>query len=467
MNKTLLLILCDFLLLTLLALTDWMHVDTAQPADRQPAAATSTTTASAATATDDLVAVMQLALTDEQARRDALVQQLDTTAQSLAEREAEAKQKTEQLTQLSTTLNQTEQQASQLRQQLDVTRTDATQTKAQAAALARQLAEREAEAKRQAAALAELEEAQSEARQKIEDLNVTVRVAEQEKSMLRETTVALKQQVEAERNERQQAQAATTQLAQGVGQLADQSASLTKEIRDNRPINANTLFNAYLANRLRATFRAQRDSFLGGVTRDRTAYTVIVSDGQQTYGILHVEETPFSLGEVGADWASFSINLAKDSRAIAVPRLDFLKADPRVIGLPISSDLAQQLGAIVYKTALEPYRFPEAVLIGKDGRGYGEVPFKVDPSNPGYVRMDTRLVRKLFADFNPARGDLVLSKTGELLGIMVNKDYCAVIGAFAPSGSIPTGNNLLEKPTGPLLDAQTSRRNALPMPLRM
>ncbi len=460
MNKTLLLILCDFLLLTLLALTDWTHIDAARP---EPAAATTTQTApsaGAATPDDDLVAVMQLALTDEQARREQLAQELDHTAQTLAERE-------KNLTQLDAQLNQTTQQAAQLRRQLDTTAADATRTKEQAEALARQLVEREAEAKRQAAELEKLEKAQAEARQKIEDLNVTVRVAEQEKTLLRETTVALKEQVEAERQERLQVQATNVQLAQGVGQLADQSATLTREFRESQPINANTLFNTYLANRLTARFQARRDSFFGPIVRDRAATTVLVTDGQATYALLHVEDTPFSLGEPGADWASFSITLGKDNRAVAIPRLEFLRADPRAVGLPVPAALADQFGVKVYQTALDPYRFPDALLIARDGRAYGEVPFKLDPANPGYVKMDTRLVRKLFADYNPGRGDLVLSKTGELLGIMVNSDYCVVVGAFAANAAFPVGDDLKATPTGPLLDAQVARRAALPTPLRM
>ncbi|MFH1497235.1 MAG: hypothetical protein ABII82_05345 [Verrucomicrobiota bacterium] len=459
MNKTLLLILCDFLLLTLLALTDWKHIDAARP---EPAATTapSTPSAGAATPDDDLVAVMQLALTDEQARREQLAQELDNTEQTLAERE-------KNLTQLDATLDQTRAQAAQLRQQLDTTAADATRTKEQAEALARQLAEREAEARRQAAELAKLEQAQTEARQKIEDLNVTVRVAEQEKAMLRETTVALKEQVDAEREERRKVQASNVQLAQGVGQLADQSASLTREFRESQPINANTLFNAYLANRLTARFQAKRDSFFGPIVRDRAASTVLVTDGQATYALLHIEDTPFSLGEPGADWAGLTATLGKDSRAVAIPRLEFLKADPRAVGLPVPPELADRFGVKVYQTALDPYRFPDALLIAKDGRAYGEVPFKLDPANPGYVKMDTRLVRKLFADYNPGRGDLVLSKTGELLGIMVNADYCAVVGAFAANAALPVGDDLSGTPTGPLLDAQAARRAALPMPLRM
>src|SRR5690606_1697533 len=97
------------------------------------------------------------------------------------------------------------------------------------------------------------------------------------------------------------------------------------------------------------------------------------------------------------------------------------------------------LGVKSSRIALDPFKFTEAVLISNGGAGYGEVPFKLDPADPRYVRMDNRLVRRLFGDFSPSRGDLVLSKTGELLGIMVNSEYCAIVTNFLPAQTLRTG----------------------------
>ena len=41
--------------------------------------------------------------------------------------------------------------------------------------------------------------------------------------------------------------------------------------------------------------------------------------------------------------------------------------------------------------------------------------------------MQSKIFNRLFETF-PTSGDLVFSKTGELLGLMVDKLYCALIG---------------------------------------
>jgi uncharacterized coiled-coil DUF342 family protein len=456
MNRTLLLILCDFLLLTLLALTDWQKAVPADAAPKPPAVA-ATPGAGAATADDDIVSVMKLSLEDERVQRDQLSQQLQTTQSTLSERE-------KALSQTSSALADTQSKVDTLSRQYTAAAADASLTKEQLDKLQRDLEQRRAEAERQAKELAALEKSQAEARAKIEDLNVTVRVAEQEKQMLRVAADTLKTQVEAERQERLKVQETTTQLAQGVGQLADSSTALTKEIRENRPINVNVLFNEFLANRVQTSFIGTRPGLIGERTLTKDTRTIFVTDGRATVALLHINDTPFSsLSEPGWDWNTLKAEFRKGSYAGTVDRLSFLAIDPRVAVLPVSPMQQAALGVKAYPIALEPFKFTDALLISNGGTGYGEVPFKLDPANPSYVRMDNRLVRRLFGDFAPSRGDLVLSKTGELLGIMVNSEYCALVNNFLPSQVIRTGDDLATRPTSGQFNDLSQRLRRLPL----
>ena len=83
----------------------------------------------------------------------------------------------------------------------------------------------------------------------------------------------------------------TNQLAQGVGALAQNSGELTKEIRDNRPISANVLFNDFLANRVQTDFTATRKGLFGSTTKDGESKTVFTTDGKQVYALVDVEDT--------------------------------------------------------------------------------------------------------------------------------------------------------------------------------
>lgn len=464
MNKTLLLILCDFLLLNLLALTRWEKAEPARA--KQPPVPE--IAANAATKDQDLVEAMKLSLADERATREQLAQKLSSTESSLAQRNQNLTQLQAEREQLATSLTATQRNATELSQKVTAATRDASMTKQQLDRIQKELEDKRAEAERQKQALDTLTQQQAEARQKIEGLTVAVKVAEQEKQLLRETAETLKTQAEAERADRIKVQETTTQLAQGVGQLAEKSGELTKEIRDNRPINANVMFNDFLANRVTAKFAAVRPGILGGPsTREKTSSTVFVTDGDKVYALLHIDDTPFTLSENSYDWDKITVEF---SRGTARPTpggvMQFLSLDPRVIVIPVDSNQVAALGVKVYPTALEPFKFPEATLVNGGGKGYGDVGFKLDAAQPGYVRVDNRLFKRIFGDFSPSRGDLVLSKTGELLGIMVNNDYCALVNNFLPTKSITLGDSVRDQHTGEILGALAARKLALPLKLQ-
>lgn len=458
MNKTLLLILCDFLLLSLLALTRWEDATPATPASSRPAPTASAE--GAATAEQDMVAVMRLSLEDEQVRREEL-------AQTLARTEAERTEVEQVRDRLADDLARTERTAAELDKNLAETRTAAEEERARAARLALDLAAREAEAKRREEELSRVAAAEAAARERAEKLAVTVGVVEREKEILAEQTVTLRAAVEAERAERQRVQSTTTELAAGVGQLAEQSGAIAREMRESRPINANTLFSDFMARRVRARFDGFRTTFLGPVTRNHDTHTVLVSDGRDVFALLHVDDTPFDWRAPShPDWDRLALSLTRGAATVPAARVIFTSLDPRIIAAPLTATEAVALGGEAYKLALDPFRFPEAVLISSGGRGYGELPFKIDPRNPGYVKVDNRLVRRLFGDFSPSRGDLVLSKTGELLGVMVSADTCALVTNFLPQRTLALGDNLRETPTGPVLEAVAKRFQLLPNGVR-
>jgi hypothetical protein len=455
MNKTLLLVICDFLLLNLLALTRWEAAEPPRP--KQSPMPIVAGGGNAATKSQDMVDVMKLSLEDEHAQREQLVQQLQTTQTNLQEREQSVNSLQTEKTKLVSALTDTQRTAQELAQRVESATQDATMSKERLAQLQHDLEQRQAETERQKQQLAQLEQAQTESRQKIENLNVAVKVAEQEKLLLQENANSLKTQVETEREERQKVQATTVQLAQGVGQLAQQSSELTTEIRENRPINANTLFSDFLANRVQTTFSVARASLFGPGNHNKDAKTIFVADGKQVYALLHIDDTPFALRDHSTDWEKLSVTFSKGSYTSTAPDVRFLAADPRILVVPVDSAQVKALGAKVYQTALDPFKFPEAVLISNGGSGYGEVAFKLDPEEPSYVRMDNRLMKRLFGDFATSSGDLVLSKTGELLGIMVNHDYCVLINNFLPTKTIRTGGNIVEQHTGATFDELYAR----------
>jgi hypothetical protein len=462
MNRTLLLFIVDFLFLNLIALTRWERAEPARP--RQPPV--NQISANTVSKDQDLVEAMRQSLTEEQLSRQALEQKLNSADSTLASREHTLGQLQTDSQKLTAQLVDTQKAQADLNLRYQSETQENALSRSQLAQLQRELEDKKAESERQKQALALLEQQQADARKQIEGLTVSVAVGQHENHRLTAQASQLENQVQTERTERVKVEQATNQLAEGVGQLAQNSGELTKEIRDNRPISANVLFNDFLANRVQTTFEASRKGLFGNTTKEKDAKTVFTTDGKQVFALLEVEDTPFSLREIGTDWEHISVRFDRppDYKSTG-SQVEFLQVDPRVVVVPVDAQQVAALGAKVYPLAADPLKFPEALLISGGGKGYGELGFKLDAAHPGYVRVDNRLFKRLFGDFATSRGDLVFSKTGELLGIMVNSDYCVLLGDFTPMTTIAAGD-VKDLHTGSMLDTLSARVMAMPPELQ-
>lgn len=497
MNKTLLLIICDFLLLNLLALTRWDKVEPA--ATRKPPVPE--VSANAARQNQDLVDMMKLALEQEQTTRNQLQQRLQFAESDSQSRAQTLTQLQAQKSQLETNLKQSQtaaqdlsqryasvaKQAADAKQQQDALTAAIKNVEAEKAQMQQTVAAKQAEIQKQQAALTELGKQQTATSQQASNLATTVKVvqaekdllreqlekqmqaalaakqaeldkqqaalvelekqrqavaaqaaqfataakvAEGERNLLRENVTDLKREVAVVRQEKEQLQTQTAKLSEGVGQLAVKSGELAKEIRENTPINMNLMFSEFLSNRVDVAVSAQQNVLLGSGNRLRESKTVLVHDGRTVLAILHVTDTPFSLNTpLGMD--RVIARVAKPPQVLGSGALTFITADPRLAVVPVNTQQATAMGVKIYPVAKNPFKFTEAVLVNRGGKHYGEVEFKLDARTPDYVKMKNRVVSRLInGEFSPSTGDIVLSKTGEFLGVMVNPDYCAVIRTF-------------------------------------
>jgi hypothetical protein len=158
--------------------------------------------------------------------------------------------------------------------------------------------------------------------------------------------------------------------------------------------------------------------------------------------------------------------MQRGSVAFSGVRLSFLAQDPRVVVIPIGTAQAQQYGVKIYKVAADPFKFPDAVIVGANEGYYGECRFQIDAGIHNYVRVDRNLLKGLFGKFNPSRGDLVFTRSGDLLGIMVNGEYCVLLNKVVPTRTIQLGNEVAGQQTGQILAQLADRIYQMPIKLQ-
>ncbi|MGE9294354.1 MAG: hypothetical protein ACQKBW_12125 [Puniceicoccales bacterium] len=488
MNRSLLLVICDFLLLSMLALAKFDEPEEAQQEEVTQAVQHDTL------ADQDLIEVLRMSLESERDDRVELATDLEQTKKELDEREQALAQKEASLNKTQESLSETQKRAKRLEeerklfaQQFDEAQDRLKQAEADRVELAKNLGalkedsasskeklrhlQQQVKEREEALAAAQAEKdrlaaqaAQAEAAK--QQLSTRLEVAEAQTQVLQESLNTARADVQVTRQEKEVVMQHADKLAEGVGVLAQSTDRIADEVKKSNPLSLNTIYQNFLKNRVRVRFDTEENALIGTTKGSYEVETSLIAEGDKAYAVLHLADTPFNLSSAGRGLLSAEGRIMIGGKAFRFKRLYFLAADPRLAAVPLPLTVAQDNGVETFALAGEPLRFPEAVLVDSGNGGYGEVPFKLDPRDTRYLAMQTDLFNRIFGDFSPGTGDAVFSKTGDWIGLMINSDAAPVIESLAVNGSVGLGDQFSADDTRRALSGRATVLKNLPSGLR-
>lgn len=514
MNRSILIVICDFLLVSLLAFST---VDIKNIADDAPPPAVSLEIkTNAPNSRQDLAAVMSQALKDERADRERLLGELASTRDSLTQQKALLEQRDQQLQNAQQQARAREQEAQRreqearrlqqetdrlkqqtarlederttlakerlslqqqfamaqtnaqtLRRQLDASATDMLLSKEKLDLLAAEFRRQQEQAAALLGKIGQLEKTNQAVLNEKQALATKLAVAEAEQRAAFREAALMQDQVKVAQQEKARLLDHAEKLTAGVKSLATNTSQLAQEIREHRPETATAIFSGLATNRVRASFFAARSAFLGiDGTRQRATDVVLAHDGTNTYAVCHIDETPLVFWQPGIQWEELTGSLSGKAAFFPIGSLAFYLLDPRVVLLPVTPEQVKGLGVRAYRLSTDPFQFEDAVVVGAKEGYYGECRFQVDLSAPQYLKMDRNFLKGLFGKFNPSTGDLVFSRRGELLGVMANNTYCVRLLNFKAVAAVRFGPDTREQRIGDTLSQLFAVVNGLPQKVR-
>jgi hypothetical protein len=420
-NKTLLIIICDFLLISILALVEF------KPSTDQPLVDDQALREQAA---EEMLELLQLSLEHENSQREEIASRLDATQNQL-------KEKTETLESINADLTLTREEKERLAGSLQQTRSSLELTLEEKVALEQNLRQNQA---RTQTLQEELRSQQELAAQKAAELDVAqdnldrleteqrqmatqLQIRETEKKMLEQNLVTAKAEMERARLDAERARTRSESLAAEVGELAASSSALKEEFRQAQALSLNAIYKRFEDNRVFLHFQWQERSLFSSIRREAALQSLLLDTGKGIFAVFATANTPID----GQKGISPSATLKIGDRSFSVSEVGFLQQEPGIAGVQVPRDVAEASGLVVFNVSGDPFRFSEAVLVSDDRELYGEIPVRVPPGESGYLEIQTRLFNRLFGEFSPGPGDYVFSMTGELIGIMVRSDRASLV----------------------------------------
>jgi hypothetical protein len=471
MNRSILIVICDFLLVSLLAFSTVDINKVSQNA--APRLLKTDLATNQVTGRQDLGDVMRLALDEERKNRDALQAELAQTRLSVNQRDQQIQNFQSQLQAKDQQAARFQEQETNLVRQVAAAQSDIANLNQQLRATAEesvlsqeQRAAMEAEARKQLEKATALERQLAELQQSNQlmqadraNLSTQLQLTEAAHRSALTQMSQLQGEVEAQRQ-------VNAKLADGVQVLAAKSSELVQEIRDNRPLSPNEIFDQLTTNRLLASFYGLKPGIFGTDSKYKQTEIVLATDGTNTFALCHVQDTPLTFWSPGAQWEELSGTLSCHNAVFPIDSVSFSSVDPRLVLIPVPAEPARAMGCHIYALSPNPFKFQDAVVAGTRENYYGQCKFQIDLDAPKYVKMDRSSLRGLFGKFNPSTGDLVFSQTGELLGVMVNNNYCLVLRAFDPGVTLRFGPQGHNQPTAQTLSSLYAVVSQMPFKLQ-
>jgi len=155
--------------------------------------------------------------------------------------------------------------------------------------------------------------------------------------------------------------------------------------------------------------------------------TILMVDGNFVYALVHAKNSPFRVDNSIRKLVSVKgqITAPKLKNPLPVKEVAFMD-DPRILIVPLYAkpdELKSSSGLELFKAPENPFLFDDAVVVDVQEERFGQTKCLRDEKDSRYIQVDERHFAFLTGAFNPGQADLVFSQKAELLGIMVNGDY--------------------------------------------
>ena len=516
MSRTLLIIICDFLLLSLLALVDFQHVDKQKPSEVEREISQELSEEgelidllevslelerSNSNELQQILAEAQIQLEAERQSRTAEAQtffterkQLNQTIEGIQENlkavednrrvlmdDIESSRQVldftqNQLLELTGLLEKRDQSLEVSQQQVAELLADRSEAEGlnnqlllelqrlqlEQRSISERLQDREQSLKESNERISSLKKQQEEFERRSRDLESELKVVQKEKVLIAEALDIAKDQIDSNRVEEetiQQIVETTTEIRETIETLP---ASQTVEL-----LSPNTIFQNYQDNRISIEFAAKYPGRPNWLRFPARTSFIITKDGQN-YAIVYSPTTPLNpRGLRGrGQWPSSLLAFIKTSNneSLPVKEVFFPDVDPRIILIPIHEDFAPSAGITPFDLATDPFAYKEAIIISNNKEDeYDLIEFKVEPKNNDLIRIVPPPFSLFNSRFNPKRSDFIFSQTGELIGLMVNNQYGLLLQDLSAYSALSLGRSYDSKQAKELQKLLKKQLQSLPI----
>lgn len=280
--------------------------------------------------------------------------------------------------------------------------------------------------------------------------------------------------VDIEKTEKKKILVHADKLAAGVNELAasqkkmeSSQKEITREVKDLRPQTPSEVFSKIKPSLVSVTFSHTRRGILGPSTTQTQLRGVPVKIGGKYWLAFAADST--ALAPTQNQYfppEKMSVSVSGNSYRFEPLAVYSLANDPRLLAIQVPAEFIEKEKISPLTPADGFFRFPDCIVVNSKDLYYGQVPFRADYKNPSYARLDVGLLQSVFGTFSPSAGDIVISRTGEFLGFMAESDIASLISELKLGPALPMGDKYTPAGANIFVGQISQRLRAVPYSLK-
>ena len=514
MSKSIMIVICDFLLLSLLSLANFENPVNAE--EEQAKKQQAEVAAQQRFADSQLLDLLKLSLDNERDKRMALsgdVERLSEAAkknqemavqtkQMLAQREAEISRLADTKKALEAEKAQILVKSAELEKRVADSEQRNTQLQSRIVSVSANLEESAATRARLEKQLGEMKDVDSTTKLKLERVQAELKQHKENLEKLRAESEVLKNEnraieleknalatqlevastktkiyeenlkrfqtiVDVEKTEKEKMREHAENLAAGVSELAASQKEISGAVREMRPKTSSEIFEGIRKSFVRVVFNYKRNGLLGLTDSSLEFKSIPVKIGADTWLIFVATDTMLS-PSIRKYYPPENMNVSVLGKAFRFqPNAIYsVGTDPRLLAIKVPAKFCENEKIEAIALPSNFFAFSDCVVVDPDKSYYGQVPFRADFKDPSYAQMDVGLLQSVFGTFAPSDGDLVFSRNGEFMGLMLGGDVAVLLKSFGLSRALPVGKDYTPSQAESFVGDTSNRLKKMPFSLR-
>lgn len=298
-------------------------------------------------------------------------------------------------------------------------------------------------------------------------LSTKLEVASTKTKIYEENLKRLQLNVDIEKTEKEKIREHAETLAVGVSELAASQEKISTAVRDMRPRTSSEIFESVKNSFVKVVFNYKKNGILGLTDSAIELRALPIKAGGENWLIFGAGDTILS-PSIRKYYAPQNLQISVTGKSYRFqPELIYsLSSDPRLLAIKVPSDFCEKEKITPLQIPDNFFAFTDCTVIDPEKFHYGQVPFRADFKNSSYAQMDVGLLQSVFGTFAPSEGDIIMSRSGEFMGIMIGGDSAILLKSFDLSNALPLGKKYSPKLAEDFVSASSGRLKKIPTDFR-